>query len=523
MQDVEELVLVSIPDGGMEAVSSVKEEEEEEEDGKSVLATTEFSHHLGGEVVTMAPLDLDMESSSSGADVLLKKEAVFVKLTEEVDVESDIFYPITCGDTEAVLVWKRFVCPGINNKCIQMQANQELVSPKEFVCLAGKSTLKDWKRAIRLNGAMLRKIMDSGELEFYQHAKVCSNTCRSTKIDPAASKGSAGSQQSAEDIALTPSAAISNGQSVSSDAEDCSEWVTAIGEDSVVFWCGVKQAGLLDEVLDDFREKLEDMLKSMQERVSQPLLLLNDVILLNDIVQNFGMLDLMKKVLAGHNGQMEQCRDQYNQSLAALEQQRDEHRRRAKKMKSRAQHLDHVLMTLSPAPAPPAPKHPRISPRVSVPAPLVPATGIPSPAQITLSLNPLAGVPLGNMLTFPPHGAGAQLSSGYTMLTSSSVGGQPGADGFPAHLTMLSAAAPGFQEASGAVTFLKVLGPQYQLVSLPPTTQGLNGMPQNAAVSLVVANGNNNNNSNNNNQVVHVLLQPQVVAAQADSEEDQEC
>lgn len=28
-----------------------------------------------------------------------------------------------------------------------------------------------------------RKIMDSGELDFYQHAKVCSNTCRSTKID----------------------------------------------------------------------------------------------------------------------------------------------------------------------------------------------------------------------------------------------------------------------------------------------------------------------------------------------------
>lgn len=25
--------------------------------------------------------------------------------------------------------------------------------------------------------------MDSGELDFYQHAKVCSNTCRSTKID----------------------------------------------------------------------------------------------------------------------------------------------------------------------------------------------------------------------------------------------------------------------------------------------------------------------------------------------------
>lgn len=36
------------------------------------------------------------------------------------------------------------------------QFNKQLISPKEFVCLAGKSTLKDWKRAIRLNGTMLR-------------------------------------------------------------------------------------------------------------------------------------------------------------------------------------------------------------------------------------------------------------------------------------------------------------------------------------------------------------------------------
>lgn len=36
------------------------------------------------------------------------------------------------------------------------QFNEQLISPKEFVCLAGKSTLKDWKRAIRLNGTMLR-------------------------------------------------------------------------------------------------------------------------------------------------------------------------------------------------------------------------------------------------------------------------------------------------------------------------------------------------------------------------------
>lgn len=43
-----------------------------------------------------------------------------VKLTEEVDVEADVFYPITCGDAKATLLWKKFVCPGINVKCVQV-------------------------------------------------------------------------------------------------------------------------------------------------------------------------------------------------------------------------------------------------------------------------------------------------------------------------------------------------------------------------------------------------------------------
>lgn len=47
-----------------------------------------------------------------------------VKLTEEVDIEADVLYPITCGDTKATLVWKKFVCPGINVKCVQVHEVQ---------------------------------------------------------------------------------------------------------------------------------------------------------------------------------------------------------------------------------------------------------------------------------------------------------------------------------------------------------------------------------------------------------------
>lgn len=39
-----------------------------------------------------------------------------------------------------------------------LQFHDHLISPKEFVHLAGKSTLKDWKRAIRMNGIMLRLV-----------------------------------------------------------------------------------------------------------------------------------------------------------------------------------------------------------------------------------------------------------------------------------------------------------------------------------------------------------------------------
>lgn len=43
---------------------------------------------------------------------------------------------------------------------------------------------------------------------------------------------------------------------------------------------------------------------------------LSDAVLLNNVVQNFGMLDLVKKVLASHKSQMDRYREQYTRSLA---------------------------------------------------------------------------------------------------------------------------------------------------------------------------------------------------------------
>ncbi|XP_061758348.1 glucocorticoid modulatory element-binding protein 2-like isoform X1 [Nerophis ophidion] len=385
---------------------------------------------------------------------LSSQEAVIVKLTEEVDMEADVFYPITCGDSKATLLWKKFVCPGINVKCVEF--NEQLISPKEFVCLAGKSTLKDWKRAIRFNGNMLRKIMDSGELDFYQHAKVCSNTCRSTKIDVVANKVSVSSDQSAEAASST---SCLNGGCVS---EEPSEWVTAIREDSLTFWRAVKEAGLLEEVMEDFQKDLQELLKGLQERVSQPPLQVKDAALLNNIVQNFGMLDLVKKVVSSHKSQMDHYREQYTSSLAALEQQCDEHRKRAKELKSKSQHLNNVLMNL--APAPPPPKRPRSGRSISSPVSISPA-----PTQVTLPLSHLSGVALGKLLTVAGAPAASNLG-GYTLLTSPLNGSELVADA--SNLTVLSTVA-GQEGASAESTFVKMLGPQFQLLTLPAAIQGL--------------------------------------------------
>ncbi|XP_029012805.1 glucocorticoid modulatory element-binding protein 2 [Betta splendens] len=458
MAEISEVVIVRLPDTVSEDLPSVVEED------KAVLVTTELNHQSGEDVLTVTPVEAEAEASRE--DSLSKEEAVIVKLSEEVDVEADVFYPITCGDAKAMLVWKKFVCPGINVKCVQF--NEQLISPKEFVCLAGKSTLKDWKRAIRLNGTMLRKIMDSGELDFYQHAKVCSNTCRSTKIDLVGTKVSISSDHSSDLVAATPSSADLNGVGApfSDGTEETSEWVTAIGEDTVAFWRGVKESGLLEEVVEDFQKELQDVLKGLQERVCDPPLQVKDAVLLNNIVQNFGMLDQVKKVLASHKSQMDRYREQYTRSLAALEQQCDEHRKRAKELKSKSQHLNNVLMTLTPVPAPPPLKRPRLTRAISGPA-SVSAT----PTQITLPLNQLTSLPLGKVLTVSGAPPG-----GYTLLTSPLAGSELAADA--SNLTVLSTVAgqEGTVGANASTASFVKLGSQFQqfqLVTLPAGLQNL--------------------------------------------------
>lgn len=171
---------------------------------------------------------------------------------------------------------------------------------------------------------------------------------------------------------------------------------------------------------------------------------------------------------------------------AALEQQCDEHRKRAKELKSKSQHLNNVLMTLTPVPPPPAPKRPRLTRAVSGPA-----TVSAAPTQITLPLSQLTSLPLGKVLTMAGAQPGTNLGA-YTLLTSPVSGSELAADA--SNLTVLSTAA-GQEGAAGASSpaasgaFVKVVGSQFQLVTLQglATAQGAAVHQQVGTISVVDA------------------------------------
>ncbi|XP_070822627.1 glucocorticoid modulatory element-binding protein 1-like isoform X1 [Chaetodon trifascialis] len=245
--------------------------------------------------------------------------------------EIEYGYPITCGDSRAVLLFKKFVCPGINVRCVKF--NDQLISPKQFVHLAGKATLKDWKRAIRLGGVMLRKMMDSGQIDFYQHDTVCSNTCRSTKFDVLinSTRLSPGTlvQPSPSCLALDPlggQVPPLTGEVVRDVAEVeeafeekfSTEWspapawpahpTTANGHtakrkradtpDGVLsLWKGVADSGLMGEVLSTLQSELLATLKGVEVRSEKANLQETDAVILNSLCKMCGLLDSVKQAL----------------------------------------------------------------------------------------------------------------------------------------------------------------------------------------------------------------------------------
>ncbi|XP_033493200.1 glucocorticoid modulatory element-binding protein 1 isoform X2 [Epinephelus lanceolatus] len=290
-------------------------------------------------ILQLQPITPGDESAETDAAVMAVE--AHPEQTDGDDVE--IGCPITCGDCKAVLLVKKFVCPGINVKCVKYE--DQLISPKQFVHISGKATLKDWKRAIRMGGVMLRKMMDSGQLDFYQHSTLCTNTCRSTKFDllinntrfPPDGSGLTTPTSSQAQVAL------GNGGTAGEDrAEVLSgkmDWISSsleavdkkesneISEDTLNFWKGIADVGLLGEVVTNISTELLELLNGVQQRREPAALQDTEVAVLSNLAQVFGLLDSVKKTVERRRQQTDPSQEQILSALNNLEVQLEEHRK----------------------------------------------------------------------------------------------------------------------------------------------------------------------------------------------------
>uniref|UniRef100_A0A5F8GP60 Glucocorticoid modulatory element binding protein 1 n=1 Tax=Monodelphis domestica TaxID=13616 RepID=A0A5F8GP60_MONDO len=285
--------------------------------------------------------------------------------TIEANEEMEIAYPITCGESKAILLWKKFVCPGINVKCVKF--NDQLISPKHFVHLAGKSTLKDWKRAIRLGGIMLRKMMDSGQIDFYQHDKVCSNTCRSTKFDLLISSARAPVPGQQTGVVQTPTSADGGVTQIAISEENM--------EEAGLEWNSALTAAVTMAT--------EEGLKKDPEEIS-------DAAVLNNVAHTFGLMDTVKRVLDNRRSQTEQGEEHFLYTLTDLERQLEEQKKQAQDHRLKSQTVQNVV--LMPMNNPKPPKRPRLQRPASTTV-LSPSPPVQQP-QFTV-ISPIAIAPMG--------------------------------------------------------------------------------------------------------------------------------
>ncbi|XP_071755181.1 glucocorticoid modulatory element-binding protein 1 isoform X1 [Centroberyx gerrardi] len=297
-------------------------------------------------ILQLQPITTGDESGETDAAVMAVEAHPEHTAVDGEEVE--LGYPITCGESKAVLLVKKFVCPGINVKCVKYE--DQLISPKQFVHISGKATLKDWKRAIRMGGVMLRKMMDSGQLDFYQHSTLCTNTCRSTKFDllinntrfPPDGSGLTTPTSSQAQVVLGNGAPVGDDrQEVLTGKVDWSSTTlesidkketSEISEETLNFWKGIADVGLLGEVVTNISSELLELLNGVQHRRESTAMqdadsCLVEVAVLSNLAQVFGLLDSVKKILEKRRQQTDPSQQQILSTLANLEVQLEEQKK----------------------------------------------------------------------------------------------------------------------------------------------------------------------------------------------------
>ncbi|XP_045550736.1 glucocorticoid modulatory element-binding protein 1 isoform X3 [Salmo salar] len=380
----------------------------EEDDGDDNESKTQV-------ILQLQPITASMDESGEADTAVVAVESHPETTVDGEDVE--LGYPITCGECKAVLLVKKFVCPGINVKCVKYE--DQLISPKQFVHMSGKATLKDWKRAIRMGGVMLRKMMDSGQLDFYEHSTLCTNTCRSTKFDllinntrfPPDGSGLTTPTSSQAQVV------IGNGGQAAMTTEERSEVLTGavdwssgavavetterketseISEETLNFWRGIADVGLMGEVVENIRTELLEMLRGVQLRSEQAAMQDAEVAVLSNLAQVFGLLDSVKHILSVRREQTDPGEEQVISTLTNLELQLEEQRRQqhVRAQLCHPQPLNNISHTPGGKPTKPKAKRPRLQRPASTTTLLTsslsqPQTATLQPQQFTI-LSPIS-------------------------------------------------------------------------------------------------------------------------------------
>lgn len=322
---------------------------------------------------------LQLQPMTAGlGDESNETDAAVVAVEDEVSAEGEdleLGYPITCGESKAILLFKKFVCPGINVRCVKYE--DQLISPKQFVHMSGKATLKDWKRAIRMGGVMLRKMMDSGQLDFYQHSTLCTNTCRSTKFDLLINNTRFPPDGSGLNTPITAAGHVTVGNggqtaTVEEKKEDvigAVEWspdtsdkrdTSEISEETLSFWRGIAEVGLMGEVVSNIRSELLGLLRGVQLRTDQSSLQDAEIAVLSNLAQVFNLLDSIKQILNVRRQMTDPEQTQVLRTLTTLEQQLEEQKmQQSLSWSSQSQALSSLVLPSTP-PAKRAPKRPRL-------------------------------------------------------------------------------------------------------------------------------------------------------------------
>ncbi|XP_041759236.1 glucocorticoid modulatory element-binding protein 1-like isoform X2 [Coregonus clupeaformis] len=384
----------------------------EEENGDDEDSNTQV-------ILQLQPITAGMDESGETDTAVVAVEAHPETTVDGEEVE--LGYPITCGECKAVLLVKKFVCPGINVKCVKYE--DQLISPKQFVHMSGKATLKDWKRAIRMGGVMLRKMMDSGQLDFYEHSTLCTNTCRSTKFDLLINNTRFPPDGSGLTTPISSQAqvVIGNGGQVAMTTEERSDVLTGtvewssgavametekketseISEETLNFWKGIADVGLMGEVVDNIRTELLEMLRGVQLRSEQAAMqdadsCLVEVAVLSNLAQVFGLLDSVKHILNVRREQTDPGEEQVLSTLTNLELQLEEQRRQqhVRAQLCHPQPLNNISHTPGGKPTKPKAKRPRLQRPASTTTLLTsslsqPQTATLQPQQFTV-LSPIS-------------------------------------------------------------------------------------------------------------------------------------